>query len=441
MAPSAYLSIDTETTGLPLNNCKDYKNTQAFDTCRLVSIAIVLYSEDHQEIKSYHQLIKPEGFQVTATEIHGITHEKAVTDGIPFSEMYSIVYQLFAQDSVVLAYNLAFDMNVLKSEVFRRDLNMFPDRYIPICVYKMAKKMNGTRHIRLGAMYKQLTGQELEGWHGALADARACAIIYKLILEKTPNAHKNLGLKRVVLKASEVAACIGKNPYKNRGDVMDELWKKYQPDTFTGTTKTDRALQILSDSPGAQGALTAAMNTKAEKSTDTQSIVLEAAERVRTDTTLSSGQKREVLDHIRSSVYTTFGTKYEDRTSDKVELDEGAKLVRDDAFYELTVTTLCDTKYVIVGKIDRIEERADGSRVLVEIKNRTRGLFNAVRPYEMVQVQTYLQMLGLDNARLVEQYNDEVNSQPITKDQVTWDTVMMPKLVEFCSELHSKMSV
>jgi hypothetical protein len=222
---------------------------------------------------------------------------------------------------------------------------------------------------------------------------------------------------------------------------MDDLWKKYSPETFTGTTKKDRALELLSTSHESQEALLAAMNAKATESIDTQEIVKKATEKVHSDANLTVGQKREIMEHIRSSVYTTFGTRSEDRTSDKVEQSEGVKLVRDDAFYELEVSTLCGTKYVIVGKIDRIEEHEDGSRVLVEIKNRTRGLFNEVRSYEMIQVQTYLQMLGLSKARLVEQYQDEVSSQNIFRDQESWDHLIFPKLVDFCSELHSKMSV
>ena len=437
----SYISFDTETTGLPLNNCKDYKNLKGFSSCRLVSIAVVSYSEDHQELDSWHYLIKPEGFQVTATEIHGITHEMAVENGKSFSEVYSHLFRIFSQSPLVIAYNIQFDLNVLKSEIFRRDLNMLPEKYVPFCVCKMAKNMNGGRSIRLGAVYKNLVGHELVGWHGALADARACAIVYKLILDQRPAEHKELGIRKIILKASEVAACIGKNPYKNRGDVMDELWKKYSPSTFTGVTKTDRALKLLESSSEAQEALVTAISTRADQSTDTQVIVKEATEKIQANANLNMSQKRELVDHIRSSVYTTFGTRHEDRTSVKVEQVEGTKLVKDDSFYELNVATLCGTKYTVVGKIDRIEEHADGSRVLIEIKNRTRGLFNSVRPYEMIQVQTYLQMLGLDNARLIEQYQDEVSSQAVAKDQFMWDNTVQPKLVEFCNELHSKMSV
>jgi hypothetical protein len=151
---------------------------------------------------------------------------------------------------------------------------------------------------------------------------------------------------------------------------------------------------------------------------------------------LSVEQKAEVIEHIRSKVYTIHGTRTEDRTADKVTKDTGARLVRDDAFYNLDVCTLGQTKFVICGKIDRIEEKEDGSRVLVEIKNRTNRLFRRVVDYENIQIQVYLQMLGLVHARLVEQYNNQVLSHDLTRDDELWTNEILPKLNEFCLELH-----
>jgi hypothetical protein len=217
---------------------------------------------------------------------------------------------------------------------------------------------------------------------------------------------------------------------------LDELWKKYSPGTFTGSTKSDRALEILAQSKEASAALEVATAARAESSTDTQVIVAEAAARIQADQTMTTTQKRDVLDHIRSSVFTSFGTAKEDRTA----VESGLALERDDNFYEYEVTTIFGTKYVIVGRIDRIELQEDGSRVLVEIKNRTRGLFNEVRGYEMIQIQAYLEMLQLEQAKLIEQYNGDQSQQCIQRDRTAWNEVIVPKLVEFCSELHSKMS-
>jgi hypothetical protein len=95
-------------------------------------------------------------------------------------------------------------------------------------------------------------------------------------------------------------------------------------------------------------------------------------------------------DHLRKTLYTNHGTRNEHKTADA----DSAKLVEDDTFYTHDICTIEGTLYQIVGRVDRIQMNEDGTRTLVEIKNRTKMLFNRVRDYEEVQCQTYLQMLG-----------------------------------------------
>ena len=244
---------------------------------------------------------------------------------------------------------------------------------------------------------------------------------------------------RIVLRASDVAAIIGRNKYKPRNEVFDDLWKKYAPQTFTGKTKKDKAEEALSASDAARVVLASALNTKAKDSAEVQKIYAEALQKVNSDSKLNAAQKAEVAEHLRSKVYTTHGTRSEDTTSAKVEAEQGVKWSKDNAFYTHDVCELGDKKFVVVGKIDRIEERPDGSKVLVEIKNRTNRLFRKVPEYEMIQVQVYLQMLGLVHARLVEQYNNQVLSHDITRDEEMWANVIVPGLEEFCYELNDCM--
>lgn len=243
---------------------------------------------------------------------------------------------------------------------------------------------------------------------------------------------------RVVLKASEVAAILGKNPYKPRQEVFDELWKKYSPGTFLGKTKRDKAEEALSVSETAQNVLKSALSVKAVNSEHVQKVFSEAKEAINSDSKLSDTQKAEVIEHLRSKVYTTHGTRSEDKTSDKMEVEQNVRLVKDNSFYNYEVITLGDVKFVVTGKIDRIEEREDGSRILVEIKNRTNRLFRRVVEYEFIQVQVYLQMLGLIHARLVEQYNNQVLSHDITRDEELWINEIVPGLEKFCRELFEK---
>lgn len=244
---------------------------------------------------------------------------------------------------------------------------------------------------------------------------------------------------RIILKASNVAAMVGRHRYKPRQEVMDELWKKYAPTKFTGKTKEDKATEVLSLSDNAKNAIENALKIEAKDSTQVQNVFNEAKAKINFDSKLNSEQKAELVEHLRSKVYTTHGTRSEDKTSDKVEADEGSRLVRDDKFHQFEVCVIDDVKYVVMGKVDRIEERPDGSKVLVEIKNRTNRLFRSVPEYEFIQIQVYLQMLGLVHARLIEQYNNQVLSHDVTRDEEMWINEILPELEKFCQDLHLKI--
>ena len=57
----------------------------------------------------------------------------------------------------------------------------------------------------------------------------------------------------------------------------------------------------------------------------------------------------------------------------------------------------------------------------------------------MIQVQAYLQMTGMKDARLIEQYNNIRKSYMIEKDDDSWNNTIVPKLTEFCKTLHHNM--
>jgi DNA polymerase III epsilon subunit-like protein len=343
----AYIALDTETTGLPSKRTKDFTQLPVFETCRVVSVAVVLYDDNDQEITNFHHLIKPEGYTEMpegAFNVHKITFEKANTEGKPFSEVWKKIEALFAARPNIVGHNVSFDTTALLSEAHRRGFNTDCAKgFKEICTQKLAKKIYQKTY-RLGALYKELVGKELDGWHGALADTRAAAEVYAIMKRYEKPTVKEIGAKKIIIKASEVAACIGKHQYKKAQEVADEIWKKYCPETFAGITKDDKAKESIASSPEASDALKAAIASIAEKSDDTTKIVRTAEARINSNDSLTPTQKREVNDYIRSKVFTNFGTKSEDKTSDKVEAAEGTTLIRDENFYSIDITTICGTR-------------------------------------------------------------------------------------------------
>lgn len=77
-------------------------------------------------------------------------------------------------------------------------------------------------------------------------------------------------------------------------------------------------------------------------------------------------------------------------------------------FYKMEIFQTSNFKYYICGKMDGIQINGD-SKKIIEVKNRTRGFFGEVRDYEMIQMQLYMHMTGINNCRLVEDFNTELN--------------------------------
>ena len=436
MAP--FLAFDCETTGLPKHRRCGYKNLEAFDTCRLVSLAVVEFDEEHKECGSWHFLVQPEGFEVQATEIHGITHEQALKEGRPFEEIYEDIKMMFTSVPTIVGHNLEFDINCLSSEIFRRGMDLdFMQKINPVCTLKLTKNIYFEPR-KLGPLYKELFGHELEGAHDALNDSRAAGEVYSHFSKGDPRVYRDLGVKTVWLKVSDIGASVDMCGFKKPREIIDNLWKKYHPVNFQGQTKDQEKITALELSPSVIQNVYSNAVVFSGNSGEVQDAFKKAEEVIGANTEMSQEQKNLVTQHIRKTLYTNHGIACEELTARTMETQ--GVLEEDPTFYKLPLCKILGTEYILCGRIDRVEVMPDGSRNLVEIKNRTKCIFNKVRDYENAQVQAYLQMnRDWRYARLVEQYNSESVSHTIQRDDIYW-TNLVEKMTEFCRALHSYMS-
>jgi hypothetical protein len=86
----------------------------------------------------------------------------------------------------------------------------------------------------------------------------------------------------------------------------------------------------------------------------------------------------------------------------------------------------------VISKVDAMND--DG--VIIEIKNRMYKLFNEIREYEWLQVQTYLDVYDLEKAVLVEYLvgADEVDNMKVNKierDRKFWNDVVLVELRKY----------
>jgi len=443
MACLNYIAFDFETSGLPRGrrNIKvTHETLSNFDGCRAVSLSAARFSQRGRLIKTFDAIIRPDGFQIgeESIAIHGISNEKALSEGRPFPEVFRDFMDFIGpRTKTLVAHNAQFDTSVLHSEILRHGLDATQVNDLVIrCTLELYKD-RFLSPIKLTKLYSEIFGEEFDNAHNSLADSIACGKVYPYLLGQTERTLKPLPIKKVIIGASSVASAIGCG-FKKPQELVEELWKKYSPQTFRGQTKEEEALVVLNSLSSTRDILKEAESFKSEISTDVQQETRKLFHQIEHSGLLPQ-QMIQAKEHIRKTLATNHGTRNEKKTAkfDKM----AANLHEDETFYKYDICVIEGTLYQIVGRLDRIQLNEDGSRTLVEIKNRTRGLFNRVRDYEEVQCQTYLQMLeDIEYCRLVETYNGESKSYLIQKDYPKWKDEILPKLQNFCEHFHSLLS-
>ena len=191
------LTFDTETSGLPIRKflragIPAYADLDSYKSCRMVSISWVCGIDTANVPVAVYYIVKPDGF-VSSPEsiaIHGITHEKAMEIGVSFeSIMEHLFTDLESGIKRIVAHNLDFDINVLCSELYRRNMH---DRICEInklqkycTMLEGQKKMGVRKWPKLAELYRYLTkGEEISHAHNALYDTLHCYKCYTLLVDR-----------------------------------------------------------------------------------------------------------------------------------------------------------------------------------------------------------------------------------------------------------------
>ena len=348
--------------------------------------------------------------------------------------MYNRFVESIKGYDTLVAHNSKFDESILMSECYRRGFSVEPFKKVNfVCTLRMTLK-TFLKPRKLIYLYADLTGKEFENAHNALADSRACGEVYH-ILHNYKRVLKPLGIKKIKLKASDVASMIDKNRFCKPDEIVMNLWCKYSPDTFDGQTKEQIAIEAINSSNTASELLADAQKFVSKDSGAVEQKYRAVSNQLISKTSLTDKEKTAANDYIRKTLYTNHGTRHEDTTA-KLNPD----YITDDTYYTYTVCVIEGTEYEIVGRIDRLIKNETGDLTLVEIKNRAKCLFKNVREYEEIQCQTYMEMLNIESCRLVEQYNNDTCTHLLKRDKDGWQKEILPKLKNFCEHFHSQLS-
>lgn len=114
-----YLIFDTETTGLPQNWNAPITDTQNWPRC--IQIAWQLHDVYGNLIEHADYIIKPDGFTIplNSENIHGISTDLALKEGIPLLEVLNKFNQAIAKTTFIVGHNVTFDLNVMGCEFHR----------------------------------------------------------------------------------------------------------------------------------------------------------------------------------------------------------------------------------------------------------------------------------------------------------------------------------
>ena len=176
-----YLFFDTETTGLPRNWKAPVTDLNNWP--RLVQLAWLYYDTDGNKISGNNFIIKPDGFTIPsdASRIHGISNDRAVSEGVGLQGVLKDFQNLITQSSYLVAHNMSFDEKIVGAEFLRKNMTNSIATKSRICT--MEKSTNyckldgpyGYKWPKLSELHYKLFGTGFEEAHNAAVDINATA--------------------------------------------------------------------------------------------------------------------------------------------------------------------------------------------------------------------------------------------------------------------------
>lgn len=221
----------------------------------------------------------------------------------------------------------------------------------------------------------------------------------------------------VCVYASQVAVCVGANKHKKPCEAVEAMWQRIDPNSFHAAlarngvrTEDQNVMEIMARVDGVRGLVDKSLTLPCESSTQVSSNFGAVTVELGSVQNLEDEERKLVEDILKRNLYTTFGNVHEQAMLTYIRDTLGIECQPDPTFYKKQIGTVkwgaAEVPWFVGGKIDAI----NSSRTLVvEIKNRVNRLFHRVPFYEVVQVQSYLDLLDIEQGCLVECFRAAVN--------------------------------
>jgi DNA polymerase-3 subunit epsilon len=178
------LFFDTETTGIPRNYNAPIEDVDNWP--RLVQLGWIRFDENQNKLGESEFVIKPEGFEISAevSKVHGITQEKALTDGLPVAWVLGAFSGNLLKSDMIIGHNLSYDVSIVGAELFRLGLPNILSAKSQVCTMKSSTsycQIPGGRPWKWPKLYElhqKLFNEPLVQTHTALDDIQNTAKCY-----------------------------------------------------------------------------------------------------------------------------------------------------------------------------------------------------------------------------------------------------------------------
>ena len=131
-----YLFFDTETNGLPRNWKAPVADLNNWP--RMIQIGWIFCDETGNRIEQDDFIIKPKEFTIPkdAEKIHGISTEKAISEGIELEKVLIKFNELLVKSKFLIAHNISFDEKIVGAELLRIALKSSFNKKKKLCTMK-----------------------------------------------------------------------------------------------------------------------------------------------------------------------------------------------------------------------------------------------------------------------------------------------------------------
>lgn len=252
------LIIDTETTGLPIclkyGLYPDYKQLDKYDSSRMVQIAMILCDSKYEQISKKSYIVKAVNFRINNHHFHKITNEISNEKGIEFDIVANQFYEEIKKVSHIFAHNANFDINVIKSELYRNGHNHIIDELDKkeiVCTMKYTKNMvkaendYGIKDPSLAELYYWTLSEKMIIYHNALEDTNN---LYKIIKKLYDVSRLNFDITLFSEKEDEVMNLLIDFSKMNVTDLRKKC-KELKIKNYS-KMKKDELLRVIHNSNG-----------------------------------------------------------------------------------------------------------------------------------------------------------------------------------------------